>query len=170
MKRANHTLLLLGIPAAIVLVLGIVALVSGSLLLDTAGSMWNEATETTGPVGDVEGYAMLIGMAGAGFSGLAGLAVQLVGAILALYGGGVLLFSAIARAVLGRGAQRLLPYRVLMGIAYFIALIPVPELLKIFGRALGEGAFQPVPLASAVLVCVLVILGARNTYTDRIYS
>ena len=113
MKRANHTLLLLGIPAAIVLVLGIVALVSGSLLLDTAGSMWNEATETTGPVGDVEGYAMLIGMAGAGFSGLAGLAVQLVGAILALYGGGVLLFSAIARAVLGRGAQCLLPYRIL---------------------------------------------------------
>ena len=103
-------------------------------------------------------------------SGLAGLAVQLVGAILALYGGGVLLFSAIARAVLGRGAQRLLPYRILMGIAYFIALIPVPELLKIFGRALGEGAFQPVPLAGAVLVCVLVVLGVRNTYTDRIYS
>ena len=170
MKYANHTMLLMGIPAALLAVIGVLLLISGAGLLETAGAMANEAVDTGGqPVGDVEGYAMLIGLAGAGLGGLAGLAAQIFGMLLVLYGGGVLLFSGVARLILDPERRRLLPYRILMGIACGIALLPVPELLKVFVRALSDGSLQPMPLAGAVLACVLVFFSARNTYTDRIF-
>lgn len=170
MKHANHTMLLMGIPAALLLLAGILLLIGGGAVMDAASTMASEAADTGGqPVGDVEGYAMLIGLAGAGMGGLAGLVAQIFGLLLIFYGGGVLLFSGIARLILDPGRRRLLPYRILMGIACVIALLPVPELLKMFVRALSEGSLQPMPLVGAVLACVLVFFSARNTYTDRIF-
>lgn len=170
MKHANQTMLLMGIPAAMLLAVGVLFLVGGGAMLDAAFAAASEAADTGGqPVGDVEGYAMLFGLAGAGMSGLAGLAAQLFGMLLILYGGGVLLFSGIARLILDPARRRLLPYRILMGFACGIALLPVPDLFKAFVRALSDGSLQPVPLVGAVLACVVVVFSARNTYTDRIY-
>lgn len=171
MKHANRTMLLMGIPAILLLLAGILLLWGGGAVLDSAEAMARQATDTGGQTpGDVEGYAMLAGLAGAGMGGLAGLAAQLFGMLLILYGGGVLLFSGIARLILDPGRKRLPAYRVLMGIACVIALLPVPELLKTFGRALWEGTIQPLPLAAAAAVCVIVFFSGRNTYTDRIFS
>lgn len=170
MKTANRTMLLLGIPAAVILIAGILFLAGGEILLDAASAMVNETADTGGqPVGDVEGYAMLIGLAGAGFNGMAGLAAQIFGLLMIFYGGGILLFSGTARLVLDPGKKRLMPYRILMGIACVVTLLPVPELLNVFARALLRGSLEPLPLAVAAIACVLVFFCARNTYTDRIF-
>lgn len=171
MKHANRTMLLMGIPAVLLLLTGILLLWGGGAMLDSAEALARQAMDAGGQVpGDVEGYAMLAGLTGAGLGGLAGLAAQLLGLLLLCYGGGVLLFSGLARLILDSDRQRLLPYRILMGIAYVIALLPVPELLKTFARALFAGAIEPLPLVAAAAVCGIVFFSARNTYTDRIFS
>ena len=58
MKAAKNNLLLFLIPAGICFVLGVVMLISGNVILESAKSMIPQNTGEE--VGDVEGYAVLI--------------------------------------------------------------------------------------------------------------
>ena len=166
MKAANRNLLLFGIPALLLLVLGASLLFIGNTLLEAVSEAAPSLPQ--GEVGDVEGYAFLIQFIGTGFGGLAGIMVQVMGLLLLFYGGGVLFFTLLARLIYRTRPGRILAYRILMGIALFVTLLPAPELFSLFVRSLFQGSFSPGILVCLVLLAVLGVLGCQNTYTSRI--
>lgn len=167
MKPVNRNLLLVGIPAVLVLIGGIFLFSVGSALLDTAAGLVPEAS---GDVSDVEGYAMLLDLVGAGFSGLAGLLVQALAMAAILYGGILLVLGALARLVYRAAPGRILAYRILTGIQLAVFVLPVPACAQLWYGSVQSGAFSPLWPACLVLLLVLAVLTGRNTYTDRIWN
>lgn len=167
MKTANRNLLLFVIPAALGLILGIVLLVRGDAIVGAAKGMVPQAPQ--GEVGDVEGYAMIGSMVGAGLGGLAGFAIQLFGMMAILYTAALLILSGVTRLVYGPTPGRILAYRILMGVTVVVLLSPVPDILRTFVRALADGSFLPLWLVYLVVVFLIAVKVCRNTYTDKIY-
>ena len=167
MKTANRNLLLFVIPAALGLILGIVMLTQGDAILGAAKEMVPEAPQ--GEVGDVEGYAMIGGMLGAGLGGLAGFAVQLFGMMAILYTAALLILSGVTRLVYGQTPGRILAYRILMGVSVVVLLSPVPDILRTFVTALAGGSFLPLWLVYMVVVFIIAVKSCRNTYSRQIY-
>lgn len=167
MKTANRNLLLFVIPAALGLILGIVMLTQGDAILGAAKEMVPEAPQ--GEVGDVEGYAMIGGMLGAGLGGLAGFAVQLFGMMVILYTAALLILSGVTRLVYGQTPGRILAYRILMGVSVVVLLSPVPDILRTFVTALAGGSFLPLWLVYMVVVFIIAVKACRNTYSRQIY-
>lgn len=167
MKTANRNLLLFGIPAALGLVLGILLLFQADALLGAAHEMVPQTPQ--GEVGDVEGYALIGSLLGAGLGGLAGFAIQLFGMMAILYTGILLVLSVVTRLVYRPTPGRILAYRILMGVTVVVLLCPVPDILRTFVRALAGGSFLPLWLVYLVVVFILAVKACRNTYTDKIY-
>ena len=166
MKAANRNLLLFGFPAILLLVGGIVLFRNGEALLWAAQSISPELP--SGEVGDVEGYAFLIGLMGSGFGQLAGLAVQIVAILVAGYGGGLLVLSLIARAIYKTTPGRLLAYRIAMALDLLFLLLPVPEFLRMFIDSIRSGSASFGMFAVLLLIASVAVLCFLNTYTGRI--
>lgn len=166
MKAANRNLLLLGIPSLLILGLGIFLFTLGNATLAQAGKLVPDSP--SGPVGDVEGYAMIFGFLGAGLGGLAGFLAQLLALLFILYGGSILLLTLVARLLYRTSPGRLLAYRVLMGIALVVTILPGPELFSYFWSSLFQGHFSLVTLLALAAMALVAVAGYRNTFTHRI--
>ena len=163
MKAAKNNLLLFLIPAGICFVLGVVMLISGNVILESAKSMIPQ--NTGDEIGDVEGYAMLIDLFGAGFAGLAGLIFYMGGVILTPYSGLVIAITIIARLIYKKTSGRILAYRIIMGIDFAVLILPPVFLLVI---SLMEGTAVSVALFYLAGAAAMLVAGCRWTYTDRI--
>lgn len=167
MKPVNRNLLLVGIPAALVLIAGLFLFSMGEALLDTAAGLF---PNSSGEVGDVEGYAILLNLLGAGFSGLAGLLVQALAAAAILYGGILLVLGAVARLVYRATPGRVLAYRILTGIQLVVFVLPAPAFAQLWRSSVQSDAFLPLWPVCLLLLVVLAVLTGRNTYTARIWN
>ena len=166
MKAANRNFFLLGIPAVLILAAGITLFFFGDGLLQMSQSMAPELPE--GEVGDVEGYAFLIGLFGSGIGQLVGLFVQVVALLIAIYGGAILALSILARAIYKTTPGRILAYRIVMALNFVLLLLPVPSLLSSFISSSANGKFSFGLLAYLILTALLTVFGCFNTYTSRI--
>lgn len=167
MKTANRNLLLLGIPALLVLVLGFLWGGGGNQMLHTAHDMVEEASHHGGS--DMEGYGALARMAGAGMSGALGFAAWLVGGLAMMYAGAILVLSVAARLIYGKTPGRILAYRIVMCLAFVVLLMPYPSILRTFVLALASGSFLPLWFVYLVVTLILAVVGCRNTYSRKIY-
>lgn len=158
MKAANRNFLLLAVPAALMVAAGAALLSGGDALLGAAGEMTSDLP--SGELGDVEGYAMLIQLLGAGATGFAGIAVAIVALLIAFYGGVLLLLSAAARLVYGAAPWRLLLYRVLTAVHMALLALPVPELWRTLTA--------PLPQLCTLVLILPAIPVAITTYSQRI--
>lgn len=166
MKTANRNLLLLGIPALLVLVLGFLW-GGGNQMLHTAHDMVEEASHHGGS--DMEGYGALARMAGAGMGGALGFAAWLVGGLAMMYAGAILVLSVAARLIYGKTPGRILAYRIVMCLAFVVLLMPYPSILRTFVLALAGGSFLPLWFGYLVVTLILAVVGCRNTYSRKIY-
>lgn len=167
MKTANRNLLLLGIPALLVLVLGFLWGGGGNQMLHTAHDMVEEASHHGGS--DVEGYGALARMAGAGMGGALGFAAWLVGGLAMMYAGAILVLSVAARLIYGKTPGRILAYRIVMCLAFVVLLMPYPSILRTFVLALAGGSLLPLWFGYLVVTLILAVVGCRNTYSRKIY-
>lgn len=167
MKTANRNLLLLGIPALLVLVLGFLWGGGGNQMLHTAHDMVEEASHHSGS--DVEGYGALARMAGAGMGGALGFAAWLVGGLAMMYAGAILVLSVAARLIYGKTPGRILAYRIVMCLAFVVLLMPYPSILRTFVLALAGGSFLPLWFGYLVVTLILAVVGCRNTYSRKVY-
>lgn len=167
MKTANRNLLLLGIPALLVLVLGFLWGGGGNQMLHTAHDMVDEASHHGGS--DMEGYGALARMAGAGMGGALGFAAWLVGGLAMMYAGAILVLSVAARLIYGKTPGRILAYRIVMCLAFVVLLMPYPSILRTFVLALAGGSFLPLWFGYLVVTLILAVVGCRNTYSRKIY-
>lgn len=167
MKTANRNLLLLGIPALLVLVLGFLWGGGGNQMLHTAHDMVEEASHHGGS--DVEGYGALARMAGAGMGGALGFAAWLVGGLAMMYAGAILVLSVAARLIYGKTPGRILAYRIVMCLAFVVLLMPYPSILRTFVLALAGGSFLPLWFGYLVVTLILAVVGCRNTYSRKVY-
>ncbi len=167
MKTANRNLLLLGIPALLVLVLGFLWGGGGNQMLHTAHDMVEEASHHGGS--DMEGYGALARMAGAGMGGALGFAAWLVGGLAMMYAGAILVLSVAARLIYGKTPGRILAYRIVMCLAFVVLLMPYPSILRTFVLALAGGSFLPLWFGYLVVTLILAVVGCRNTYSRKIY-
>ncbi len=167
MKTANRNLLLLGIPALLVLVLGFLWGDGGNQMLHTAHDMVEEASHHGGS--DMEGYGALARMAGAGMGGALGFAAWLVGGLAMMYAGAILVLSVAARLIYGKTPGRILAYRIVMCLAFVVLLMPYPSILRTFVLALAGGSFLPLWFGYLVVTLILAVVGCRNTYSRKIY-
>lgn len=167
MKTANRNLLLLGIPALLVLVLGFLWGGGGNQMLHTAHDMVEEASHHGGS--DMEGYGALARMAGAGMGGALGFAAWLVGGLAMMYAGAILVLSVAARLIYGKAPGRILAYRIVMCLAFVVLLMPYPSILRTFVLALAGGSFLPLWFGYLVVTLILAVVGCRNTYSRKIY-
>lgn len=167
MKTANRNLLLLGIPALLVLVLGFLWGGGGNQMLHTAHDMVEEASHHGGS--DMEGYGALARMAGAGMGGALGFAAWLVGGLAMMYAGAILVLSVAARLIYGKTPGRILAYRIVMCLAFVVLLMPYPSILRTFVLALAGGSFLPLWFVYLVVTLILAVVGCRNTYSRKIY-
>ena len=158
MRAVNRNFMLMAVPAALVLAAGAALLTGGDALLGAAGEM--TADLPSGDLGDVEGYAMLIQLLGAGLTGFAGIAVAIVALIVAFYGGVLLLLSAAARLAYGDAPWRLLLYRILTGVHIALLAAPQPELWRTLSA--------PLPQLCALVLLLPAIPVAITTYSQRI--
>lgn len=166
MKPANRNLLLLGIPALLILLAGIFLFLSGELLFRTAQLGMPEAPGSD--VGDVEGYAYLLGFFGSGFGQLAALAVQIFAVLLAVYGGVMIALSTAARLVYRLTPGRILAYRIVVGVNLALMLLPVPALLDTFWQSLVDLSPRPGLLLPVLFLALPSAFAIRTTYTRRI--
>ena len=166
MKIENRNLLLMGLPALLFLAAGILLFQFGDSLFAAAQSSMPEAPG--GDVGDVEGYAFLLGFLGSGFGQLAALAIQILAFLLAVYGGLLTFWAVLVRAIYRVTPGRILAYRILVGFDLLFLLLPVPSLLLSFLRSLFALSPHFLPLAIAALLSLISALVIRNTYTSRI--
>lgn len=167
MKTANRNLLLLGIPALLVLVLGFLWGGGGNQMLHTAHDMVEEASHHGGS--DMEGYGDLARMAGAGMGGALGFAAWLVGGLAMMYAGAILVLSVAARLIYGKTPGRILAYRIVMCLAFVVLLMPYPSILRTFVLALAGGSFLPLWFGYLVVTLILAVVGCRNTYSRKVY-
>lgn len=167
MKTANRNLLLFVIPAVLGAILGIVLITQGDAMLSAAQSLWPDAPQ--GEVGDVEGYAMITGMLGAGLGSMVSMAAQLFGMMTLMYTGALLVLSVVARIVYGKTPGRILAYRIIMGVTFVVLVLPVPDILKSFVFSLAEGTLLPMWLIYLVVVCIILVVGCRGTYSRQVY-
>lgn len=167
MKTANRNLLLLGIPALLLLVLGFLWGGGGDQMLHTAHDMVEEASHHGGS--DMEGYGALARMAGAGMGGALGFAAWLVGGLAMMYAGAILVLSVAARLIYGKTPGRILAYRIVMCLAFVVLLMPYPSILRTFVLALAGGSFLPLWFGYLVVTLILAVVGCRNTYSRKIY-
>ncbi|MBM6715726.1 hypothetical protein H6B15_03505 [Gemmiger formicilis] len=167
MKTANRNLLLLGIPALLVLVLGFLWGGGGNQMLHTAHDMVEEASHHGGS--DMEGYGALARMAGAGMGGALGFAAWLVGGLAMMYAGAILVLSVAARLIYGKTPGRILAYRIVMCLAFVVLLMPYPSILRTFVLALAGGSFLPLWFGYLVVTLILAVVGCRNTYSRKVY-
>lgn len=167
MKTANRNLLLFVVPAVLGAVLGVVLLTRGDALMNAAASLWPDAPQ--GEAGDVEGYAMITGMLGAGLGSMVSMAAQLFGMMTLLYTGALLVLSVIARLVYGKTPGRILAYRILMGVDFVVLLLPFPDILKSFVTSLADGSFLPLWLLYLVAALIILVVGCRGTYSRQVY-
>lgn len=167
MKTANRNLLLLGIPALLVLVLGFLWGGGGNQMLHTAHDMVEEASHHGDS--DMEGYGALARMAGAGMGGALGFAAWLVGGLAMMYAGAILVLSVAARLIYGKTPGRVLAYRIVMCLAFVVLLMPYPSILRTFVLALAGGSFLPLWFGYLVVTLILAVVGCRNTYSRKIY-
>lgn len=167
MKTANRNLLLLGIPALLVLVLGFLWGGGGNQMLHTAHDMVEEASHHGGS--DMEGYGALARMAGAGMGGALGFAAWLAGGLAMMYAGAILVLSVAARLIYGKTPGRILAYRIVMCLAFVVLLMPYPSILRTFVLALAGGSFLPLWFVYLVVTLILAVVGCRNTYSRKIY-
>ena len=166
MKAANRNLLLLSLPALLIAAAGILLFVEG-------GNAFRLAQQSMPPspgsdVGDVEGYAFLLGLIGSGLGQFAALLYQLAGFLIAGYGVLLLALGLVGRALFKPTAGRLLAYRIVTGLHLALMLLPVPLLAEAFFKsvlALAPRAELALPLLLLALPPVFVI---RTTYTQRI--
>lgn len=166
MKTANRNLLMFLIPSVVVLLLGVLLLTQGESIIESAKALWPDTPQ--GEAGDVEGYAMIAGMIGTGLGGLAGLAVQLAGMLAIVYAGALLVLSAAARLVYGKTPGRVLAYRIVMGLDFFVLMLPFPDILKSFVQSLADGSFLPLCLVYIVVSLIMLVTGCRRTYTSQV--
>lgn len=167
MKTANRNLLLLGIPALLLLVLGFLWGGGGDQMLHTAHDMVEEASHHGGS--DMEGYGALARMAGAGMGGALGFAAWLVGGLAMMYAGAILVLSVAARLIYGKTPGRILAYRIVMCLAFVVLLMPYPSILRTFVLALAGGSFLPLWFGYLVVTLILAVVGCRNTYSRKVY-
>ena len=167
MKTANRNLLLLGIPALLVLVLGFLWGGGGNQMLHTAHDMVEEASHHGGS--DMEGYGALARMAGAGMGGALGFAAWLVGGLAMMYAGAILVLSVAARLIYGKTPGRILAYRIVMCLTFVVLLMPYPSILRTFVLALAGGSFLPLWFGYLVVTLILAVVGCRNTYSRKVY-
>lgn len=114
MKTVNVTLILSLIAAGVLLVLAAVAF-SGMLVLSALqGSV--DLSRPAGEIGDVEGYALIIGGLGWAIAAFGSLLFGVFAILLAVCGFLLILFAVIARAVYAPQGGRLTAHRVLMAI------------------------------------------------------
>ena len=167
MKTANRNLLLLGIPALLLLVLGFLWGGGGDQMLHTAHDMVEEASHHGGS--DMEGYGALARMAGAGMGGALGFAAWLVGGLAMMYAGAILVLSVAARLIYGKTPGRILAYRIVMCLTFVVLLMPYPSILRTFVLALAGGSFLPLWFGYLVVTLILAVVGCRNTYSRKVY-
>lgn len=117
-------------------------------------------------IGDVEGYGLILnGLAyGAGIIGKFLIEVLFVW-IPGIFAGVLLLFSVLARVLYRENKERVLIYRILMGIVYGVLFIL--ELLLLGILSIHVSLFAVVLMSGILSV---IVLGIRNTYTERIYG
>ena len=120
MKTVNFTCILSLIAAGVLLVLAAVAWVGMTVLTAMQGGIAGSIPSPSGEVGDVEGYAMIIGGLGWAFTGLGAFLLAVAALISAFFGVVLALFAGIARAVYAPQGGRLLAHRLLMALVCFI--------------------------------------------------
>lgn len=166
MSTANRNLLLLGLPSLLLLAAGTALFCMADTLLSESISLLDQTP--AGELGDVEGYALLFGMFAAGFGSLAALALQIVAAAAMLYSGLILLLTISARILYRNTPGRILAYRLVMGTAFVVLVLPAPGLLQMGLETAQSGMIPWFPLFGLAVIAALTLLGCRNTYTNRI--
>ena len=165
MKASRKNLLLFLIPAVICFVIGVIMLIASYGLTESVKSLFPQ--NTGDEIGDVDGYATLAGLFGAGFIGLAGLALYIGGIILVPYAGLVVAITVIARLIYKKTPHRILAYRIVMGIDFAVLILPPVFILAV---SLTDGTFVLFALFYLAVAAAMVIAGCRWTYTDRILN
>ena len=163
MKRENINLLLAMIMVAGVMLLAFLCFRTGKALdnnLTGVSGSFQEATRD-GEVEDVEGYALIVQGIGYGFGKLGYLIVMAAAVLLTIYATLLGIFAVAARVVFNR--ERLLAYRILMGVEYVLQAIA--ELILLW-RMISDG-FTPVCVATEILLLGMTIYSAVNTYSSR---
>lgn len=114
MKTVNVTLILSLIAAGVLLVLAAVAFAGMLVMSALQGSV--DLSRPAGEIGDVEGYALILGGLGWAIAAFGSLLFGVFAILLAVCGFLLILFAVIARAVYAPQGGRLTAHRVLMAI------------------------------------------------------
>ena len=163
MKRENINLLLAMIMVVGVMFMAFLCFHAGKALdsnLAGVSGSFQEATQD-GEVEDVEGYALIMQGIGYGFGKLGYLIVMAATVLLTIYAALLGIFAVAARVAFNR--ERLLAYRILMGVEYVLQAIAEIFLLWL----MIPGGFTPVCVAMEVLLLGMTIYSAVNTYSVR---
>lgn len=157
----------------LVILLFLAGLVMWSAVLDADAEllgMKGEINEiqSRDEIGDVEGYGLLGYMIAYGVGSFVVMAVKILFVWIPLFMGLILLVLAVlSRAVYADNGGRLLMYRIIMGIGYILLAAMAGLLAGLLSMWSGILAFVLVGSLLAY-VTAIIILGIRNTYTDRI--
>ena len=165
MKAANRNLLLLLIPALLIGAVGVILFIEGGNAFREAQ---NSMPELPGSAGDIEGYAFLIDLIGAGAGQLAALAFQVVGFLIAGYSALLLVLGILGRTVYKPLPGRILAYRIITGLHLAVMLFPVPWLALTFLKSAMAMAPRTELVLPLVLLAVPPVFVIRTTYTRRI--
>lgn len=165
MKNVKYNYIAVSIVAAALLIFAALCFVEAYRFGQEGGMFFGEtAALIDGGVSDVEGYgAILYFLSGSG-AALASVLVLAVGAMALLYSITIFVLASIAKYIYKTPDGRLTAYRVLMGIVYALLAFLAYILISIY----PVEHFSAVCIPCLMIVTVILIMGIRNTYTDRI--
>lgn len=161
MKTVNVTLILSLIAAGVLLVLAAVAFAGMLAMSALQGSV--DLSRPAGEIGDVEGYALILGGLGWAIAGFGALLLGVFAVLLALCGFLLALFAVIARAVYAPQGGRLTAHRVLMAI---VCLGMAAGGFTVLSSGIDAGSFSQILFGLAYLADAAVC--AFLTFTPRV--
>lgn len=130
-----------------------------SELLETTGNSI-ESTLQQDEIDDVEGYGVIVQGLGYGFAFVGYVVLLILAVIVGVYAIIMLLFTVVARIVFSR--ERLLAYRILMGIVYAMQII-----LELFIFTALMSQFTITWFIAEVVFVGVTVYCAINTYSSR---
>ena len=164
MKKVNINFILSLLIIIALFALAVFCLFLGGKLdaevLETTGNNMQE-TMQGGDIGDVEGYGLIAQGIGYGFAFLGYIVFIILAILIGGYAVLMLVFAAVARVIFSN--ERLLAYRILMGIEYFLQIA-----LELFILTMLVDQFAVWWLVTELLLVSITVYCMINTYSARI--
>lgn len=166
MKNVKYNYIAICIVAVALLIFAVICFYESYQIGQEGNTFFQEAaTLIDGGVSDVEGYGTIIYfLSGSGVT-LTSILIMAIGAMALIYSITIFVLACIAKHIYRASDGRLLIiYRILMGIVY--GLLAFLEYIII--SAYHVKYFSMICIPCLIIMTSILILGIRNTYTDRI--